>query len=701
METVDDTVQVLPLTSIRGIGPRKARTLNEAGVGSVQDLFNYFPRRYLDRRTITPVASLRKGEHATVVGTVENVVKQRGRYGRVRLVAELCDGTGSLELVWFRGTSYFAGSLREGDSLMVYGKVGYFRHQPQMQHPEFEHVDRAGYENPDRGIVPVYSSTDQMKRAGLGSNGMRKIIRQAFSDLSPVFSDNLSQKLISRYGLLSLSDAYRAVHFPSTPEMLDRAIYRFKWTELFFLQLMFALRRMSYRSEPAGLCAERSGEYTEALYRSLSFSMTEAQKQAVRDIYRDLRSGCRMNRLLQGDVGSGKTLVAMFAIALAADNGMQAVFMAPTEILAFQHYMVMRDFAEPLGLRTGFLGGRQQKRERLDTLGGLLNGSINIVVGTHAVLEESVRFNKLGLAVIDEQHRFGVLQRKALKDKAGNPHILLMTATPIPRTLSMGVLGDLDLSVIDQLPGGRKRVVTRCCSEQKKHEVYRFLGSEIARGRQAYIVYPLVEESEKMDLKAACDSFELLRDRVLPDVSMGLIHGQLSSQQKEQVMDLFRSGKLDLLVGTTVIEVGVDVPNATVMVVEHAERFGLAQLHQLRGRVGRGPHQSYCYLVHGKTSGDASARLSAMENNSDGFRLSEIDASIRGVGNLFGKEQSGVVSGLAFSDVIRDFDIMCSARRAAASLADRDPGLKEPAHRMIREHYMKQYHGRSRLAGIG
>ena len=701
MRMVDDTEQVLPLTAIRGIGPRKAETLKDAGIGSVQDLFDYFPKRYLDRRTITCAAALETGGQATVVGTVKNVLKQRGRYGRSRLVAKLCDRTGSLELVWFRGISYIAGMLKEGDILMVHGKVGSFMQQPQMQHPEFEHVHEQGDESPEGGIVPVYSSTDQMKRAGLGSNGLRKVIRQAFSDMGPVFSENLSDRLIERYGLLSLTEAYRAVHFPPSQEALERGLFRFKWTELFYLQLMFALRRISYRSEQTELGAEHSGTYTKALYASLPFTMTEAQKKAVREIYGDLRSGCRMNRLLQGDVGSGKTLVAMFAIALAVDNGMQAAFIAPTEILAFQHYMVMLKFAGPLGLKTAFLGGRQLKKQRLDTLEGLANGSVHIVVGTHAVLEESVRFRKLGLAVIDEQHRFGVLQRKALKDKTGNPHVLLMTATPIPRTLSMGVLGDLDVSVIDQLPGGRKPVVTRCCSEKKKHEVYRFLEKEIARGRQAYIVYPLVEESEKMDLKAACDSFELLKDTLLPHVRMGLIHGQLSSQQKEEVMGRFRSGKLDLLVGTTVIEVGVDVPNATVMVVEHAERFGLAQLHQLRGRVGRGPHQSYCYLVHGKSDGDASVRLSAMERHSDGFRLSEIDASIRGVGNLFGKEQSGVVSGLFFSDVIRDYDIMCSARVAALSLVDRDPGLSEPVHGMIRHYYMKQYHGRSQLAGIG
>ena len=408
-----------------------------------------------------------------------------------------------------------------------------------------------------------------------------------------------------------------------------------------------------------------------------------------------------MNRLLQGDVGSGKTLVAMFAMTLAADNGLQAAFMAPTEILAFQHFMVMKEFAESLGLHVGFLGGRQRIKERRSILDRLEAGLLHILVGTHAVIEDTVRFKKLGLAVIDEQHRFGVLQRKALQDKAENPHVLLMTATPIPRTLTMGVFGDLDVTVIDQLPGGRKHIVTRLCRESEKPEVLRFLRREVEKGRQAYIVYPLVEESEKIDLKAAAESFRQLRDELLPGISMGLIHGQMPSDEKERVMGEFRSGQLDLLVGTTVIEVGVDVPNATIMVVEHAERFGLAQLHQLRGRVGRGQHQSYCFLLYAVLGDDARERLSAMESTTDRFRLSEIDAALRGSGNILGKEQSGVTAGLKIADISRDYDIMCSARKAAFELVRGDMYLRDPANEMIRNHYRKHYHERFLLADIG
>lgn len=692
--------QDIPVTDIRGVGPRKSALLKEMGVETVADLYDFFPRRYLDRRTVDNICTLVEGHQATVIGKVKKVAKQARRCGMARLKVELIDDTGVLELVWFRGVSYFFNAIREGESLAVHGRVGYFGSRPQMQHPEFERLDPEGGECRDGEIVPVYPSSELLKSSGLGSRGMRGLIKQALFDVPPQFRENLSEDVIGKYGLLPLNEAYRMIHFPSSPEMLDQAVYRFKWSELFFAQLFFALCRASVRSDGNAIRFERSGNFTAALYDKLPFRMTEAQKKAVREIYHDLRSGRRMNRLLQGEVGSGKTLVAMFAMTLAADNGLQAAFMVPTEILAFQHYMVVRKFAESLGLQTGFLAGRQQKKERREVLGKLERGDLHILVGTHAVIEEAVRFRKLGLAVIDEQHRFGVMQRKALQEKAENPHVLLMTATPIPRTLSMGVFGDLDVTVIDELPGGRRNIVTRLCRENKKAEVLKFLQKEIGRGRQAYLVYPLVEESEKMDLKAATESFYRLREE-LQDIRMGLIHGQMPSPEKEEVMGSFRSGKLDLLVGTTVIEVGVDVPNATVMVIEHAERFGLAQLHQLRGRVGRGEHQSYCFLVHAKLGTDAAERLSAMESTHDGFRLSEIDAALRGTGNVLGKEQSGAVSGLKIADIVKDYDIMCSARKAAFEIVDCDPLLRDRGNRVIREYYIKHYHGKYALADIG
>ena len=702
----------IPVTAIKGVGPRKAVLLEQIGIKTIADLYDFFPRRYLDRRTIKRIDALVEGELVTVVGTIRKVIRQDGRYGRSRLKIRLFDKSGVLELVWFRGVSYVSGSLREGDVLAVHGKVGVFGRQRQMQHPEFERLNRDQGSASDEEnnvadlfhtgkIVPVYPSSEPLKQAGLGSRGLRGILQKAFVVKPPFFRENLPDRIVTHYGLLPLNEAYRMIHFPSSPEMLDRALYRFKWTELFYAQLVFAIRRAFVHTGGGAIRFERSGNYTAKLYDMLPYSMTAAQKNAVREIYRDLRSGNRMNRLLQGDVGSGKTLVAMFAMTLAADNGLQAAFMAPTEILAFQHFMVMKEFAESLGLHVGFLGGRQRIKERRDILDRLEAGLLHILVGTHAVIEDTVRFKKLGLAVIDEQHRFGVLQRKALQDKAENPHVLLMTATPIPRTLTMGVFGDLDVTVIDQLPGGRKHIVTRLCRESEKPEVLRFLRREVEKGRQAYIVYPLVEESEKIDLKAAAESFRQLRDELLPGISMGLIHGQMPSDEKERVMGEFRSGQLDLLVGTTVIEVGVDVPNATIMVVEHAERFGLAQLHQLRGRVGRGQHQSYCFLLYAVLGDDARERLSAMESTTDGFRLSEIDAALRGSGNILGKEQSGVTAGLKIADISRDYDIMCSARKAAFELVRGDMYLRDPANEMIRNHYRKHYHERFLLADIG
>jgi ATP-dependent DNA helicase RecG len=408
-----------------------------------------------------------------------------------------------------------------------------------------------------------------------------------------------------------------------------------------------------------------------------------------------------MNRLLQGDVGSGKTLVAQFAMTLAADNGVQAAFMAPTEILAFQHFMGMKQSLEPLGLRVALLTGKQGKKERQMLLSGIAGGEIDVVVGTHAIIEGAVQFNRLGLAVIDEQHRFGVLQRKALQDKAGNPHVLLMTATPIPRTLTMGVYGDLDVSVIAEMPAGRTPVKTRLCREEEKPKLFGLLRDEVRQGRQAYIVYPLVEESEKLDLKAATESYEQLRADVFPDLRLGLIHGQLPPAAKEAVMEEFRKGRIDILVGTTVIEVGVDVPNATVMVIEHAERFGISQLHQLRGRVGRGVQSSSCFLVYSKLSGDAKERLQAVGSTTDGFRLSEIDLQIRGAGNMLGREQSGTVSGLRIADLLTDAGIMRSAREAAFDLVERDRELRQPAHAAVRAYYFDHFRRMVELADVG
>jgi ATP-dependent DNA helicase RecG len=700
------------ITYLKGVGSKKASLLREVGIVTLDDLFDYYPRRYLDRSVMKSIAALGDGETVTVVGTVLRTQLDGDTPGRARFKAWLGDATGVLELTWFRGVRYFSRSVVPGESLAVHGKVSYFGAQAQMQHPDYDRL------SPDRlaatagecsdvelyntgKIIPIYQSSEAMKLANLTSKQMRTMIARAFEQCAPGQRENLATSMLADHALMPLGEAYREIHFPSSHQQLAQARYRLKWTELFYAQLLFALRHSEIRRNKAAVKFTHSGEATQKLYATLPYALTDGQKNAVREIYRDLRSGSPMNRLLQGDVGSGKTIVAMFAMALAADNALQSAFMAPTEILAVQHYLVMKQYFAPLGLNVGLLTGKQGKKVRQALLDALSSGELHCVVGTHAVLEKGISFANLGLVIIDEQHRFGVLQRKALQEKSLNPHVLLMTATPIPRTLTMGIFGDLDVSLLRDKPLGRMPITTLLKFEQEKPAVYELLRAHLAAGRQAYIVYPLVEESEKMDLKAAVESYQLLSESVFPDLRLGLIHGQMTPTDKERVMEQFRHGELDLLVGTTVIEVGVDVPNATVMVIEHAERFGLAQLHQLRGRVGRGEHPSTCILLAAKMTADARERLQAMISTNDGFLLSEIDAKIRGVGNVLGKEQSGTLSGLRIADLNTDYAIMQSARSAAFALVERDAQLRAAEHAMIRECYLRHYHDRFSLADIG
>ena len=700
------------ITYLKGVGSRKALILGEAGILTLDDLFDYFPRRYLDRSAMKSIGKLADGETVTVVGTVIKTQLDGESPGRARFKAWLGDQTGVLELTWFRGVRYFSRSVVQGESLAVYGKVNYFGHQAQMQHPDFDRLspdllesrngECSDFELYNTGkIIPLYPGTEAMKQAGLGSKPLRTLVARAFEACTPGKDENLTPSMLAANNLMPLAEAYREMHFPSSHQQLAKARYRMKWTELFYAQLLFALRHSEIRRNRAAVKFTHSGEVTQKLYAGLPYELTDAQKNAIREIYRDLRSGSPMNRLLQGDVGSGKTIVALFAMALAIDNGLQSAFMAPTEILAIQHYLVMKRFFNPLGVQVGLVTGKQGKKERQAVLAALSSGELHIAVGTHAMIEPGVSYSSLGLVIIDEQHRFGVLQRKALQEKAIHPHVLLMTATPIPRTLTMGVFGDLDVSVIRQMPAGRIPVRTILLSEQEKRKVYDFLRAQVKEGRQGYIVYPLVEESEKMDLKAAVESYQELSSTEFADLRVGLIHGQLTPDEKESVMDRFRAGEIDLLVGTTVIEVGVDVPNATVMVIEHAERFGLAQLHQLRGRVGRGAHRSTCFLLYAKMSADGRQRLSAMESTTDGFLISEIDVRIRGAGNILGKEQSGTLSGLRIADLNEDFDIMQSARAAAFRLIEEDCQLRDAKHRCLRECYLHHYHDRFALADIG
>lgn len=702
---------------LKGVGPKRAEIFYKQNIRTIEDLLTLFPRRYLDKTAIKSIASLREGETATVVGEVRAVQFFGKDWKSQRFTAQLWDKTGRLDLIWFQSAAYFSKVIKEGDALAVYGKVGMFNGRAQLTHPDIDKLTESKSEEADGEsaqqpndfqlfntgkIIALYPTSEAMKRGGLNTHGVRKIMRVLIEQATPYITENLPDEIIAQENLMSLADAYREIHFPSSKETLAEARYRLKWTELFYMQLLFALRKQQTALEVKATTFERVGEYTNNLYAMLPYEMTNAQKRVIKEIRADMKSGSQMNRLVQGDVGSGKTLVAIFSMMIALDNHAQCAFMAPTEILATQHYLTLKKFLEPLNVKIALLVGQQRKKLREEILSKIASGETQIVVGTHALIEDKVGFKNLGLAVIDEQHRFGVMQRKALQDKSTNPHILLMTATPIPRTLTMTQYGDLDVSIINEMPKNRKPIITYLRHESEREEVLEKIKEEIRKGRQAYIVYPLVEESEKVDLSAAVQSYEDLKNNVFDECRVGLIHGKMLPYEKEEEMELFRSGKSRVLVGTTVIEVGVDVPNATIIMIEHAERFGLAQLHQLRGRVGRGSEQSYCYLVYGgRYSADAKERLQAMEQSCDGFYISEVDARIRGAGNILGTEQSGDISDLKIADPGEDIETLQSAKDVAFSLIASDPQLRKPEHQVVREYYLNHYHERFGLADVG
>lgn len=704
------TISQQEIQYLKGVGPKKSLAFKSVGINTFEDLLYYFPRTYLDRTGLKSIGSLIEGDMTTVVGIIHQVSLEGHVPRRKRLKVALRDKTGFMELVWFQGAGFLEKKFQRGDALAVFGKVGFFNRTPQMTHPEFDHLSDADengnqlqndYELFNTGqIVALYPLTEALKKQGITSRILRQQIKQVYETLNSHIQENLSIDLIRNYQLMPLCQALKETHFPTSKERLNQALYRLKWSELFFLQLLFALRQKTQQKRHAKVF-EHVGEFTQRLYASLPFEMTDAQKNVIREIRKDLKSGIQMNRLVQGDVGSGKTLVGLFAMMVALDNGVQCAFMAPTEILATQHYLTMKKMVEPLGIEVALLVGKQRKKERENVLSGLSDGRINICIGTHALIEEGVAFHELGLVIIDEQHRFGVMQRKKMHEKSLNPHMLLMTATPIPRTLTMTVYGDLNVSVINEMPKNRKSIITRLRYESEEGTAFNHVAEEIQNGRQAYVVFPLVEESEKMDLAAAKESYERIKADFKDICDVALIHGQMKSQEKDAVMERFSSGKTKILVGTTVIEVGVDVPNASIILIEHAERFGLSQLHQLRGRVGRGKHQSYCYLMYSKLSQEARVRLKAMEESSDGFKISEIDARLRGAGNIMGTEQSGIVNDLKIANLNEDLDILISSRSAAFQLIEHDPELKKDGHEMIKSYFSKHYHNKSILADIG
>ena len=667
-----------------GVGEQRATLLNrELNIYSLYDLLYYFPYRYVDRSRLFTVSELDgRMPHIQLCGEIRSF-EEMGEGASRRLVAHFTDGTGFVDLVWFRGIKYVKGRYKIGTKYIVFGKPTIFGGRANIAHPDIDPAETLQLSS--MGLQPYYNTTERMKRSGLNSQAMAKLTANLFSLLPETLDETLSDSIIKRYNLMPLSKALKLIHFPSNVNELRHAEYRLKFEELFYIQLGILNYSKERNFKYAGHNFTKVGEMFNRFYHeNLPFELTGAQKRVVREIRRDVNRCVQMNRLVQGDVGSGKTLVALLAMLLAKDNGFQACMMAPTEILAEQHYSTLCRMLKGLPMRVELLTGSTRQKERTPLLAGLLSGEIDILVSTHAVLEDNVNFAQLGLVVIDEQHRFGVVQRAKMWRKNNiPPHVLVMTATPIPRTLAMTLYGDLDVSVIDELPPGRKPITTRHIFRNRIDEVYSFIEKQLREGRQAYIVYPLITESEKMDLKNLEEGYAQLCNRFC-DYRIGKLHGKMKPKEKDAEMQRFASGETQILVSTTVIEVGVDVPNSTIMVIENAERFGLSQLHQLRGRVGRGAQQSYCILVTDfKLSDDTRKRMEIMTASNDGFEIAEADLKLRGPGDIEGTQQSGIAFDLKIANLAKDEQLLQFVREIARDIVDKDPDCSNEENRIL------------------
>ena len=656
------------------MGPQRQKMLSkELGIETYGDLLEYYPYKYVDRTRLYTVHEL-TGDmpFVQVVGHILSFETFPMGPRKERVVAHFTDGTGIMDLVWFNGGKYAARTYQVGQEYLIFGRPSVFNNRIQVQHPDID--DASKVDVTAMGMQPYYNTTEKMKKAGLTSRSVERLTKTLIEKLPPL-PETLPDFMVQRLHLVSRDMAFRTVHYPQSAKDLERARMRLKFEELFYVQLNIVRYASDQRRKYRGYIFNHVGDLFNGFYHNnLPFPLTEAQKRVIREIRADMGSGRQMNRLLQGDVGSGKTLVALMSMLIALDNGYQACIMAPTEILAEQHLQTIMQFLGNLPIRVALLTGIVKGKRRQEILDGLLDGTVHILVGTHAVIEDTVQFARLGMVVVDEQHRFGVAQRAKLWNKSANPpHVLVMTATPIPRTLAMTLYGDLDVSVIDELPPGRKPVVTQHVYDRSLPSLYDSIRNQIQQGRQVYIVFPLIAESEKIDLKNLEDGFEVLR-QVFPEFRMSKVHGKMKPADKEAEMQRFVSGETQILVATTVIEVGVNVPNASVMVILDAQRFGLSQLHQLRGRVGRGADQSYCILVTSlQLASDTRKRIDIMCETNDGFRIAEADLKLRGPGDLEGTQQSGMAFDLKIADIARDGQLVQMARDEARQIIEEDP----------------------------
>jgi len=687
-----------PVEYLKGAGPSRAEVLKkELGIYNFEDMLRHFPFKYIDRTRFYKIRDIQPElPHVQVIARLTHKEIVGEKHTR-RLVAQVQDDTGTMELVWFQGVKWIEKYLVTGKAYIIFGKPGMFNSKAQMAHPEIEtYSPEALKRKGNATLQPVYNSTEKLKQYSLDSKGLQKLTAFLIEQHTKDIPENLPLYLLNKLKLISRAEAYRHIHFPENAVALNEALRRLKFEELFFIQLKLLRNKLLRTQKFKGQIFDKVGHYFNDFYQhKLPFELTGAQKRVLKEIRLDTQRGVQMNRLLQGDVGSGKTIVALMSILIALDNGFQACFMAPTEILATQHYHSVKNVIGDDFIHIALLTGSTKKKDRNIIHQQLEDGSMHILFGTHALIEDKVQYKNLGFVVIDEQHRFGVEQRARLwRKNVIPPHVLVMTATPIPRTLAMTLYGDLDVSVIDELPAGRKPIETLHFYEHQRLRMFGFMKQEIAKGRQIYVVYPLIQESEKLDLKNLEDGTEVMaREFPLPEYRISIVHGRMSAKDKEIEMQRFVKGETHIMVATTVIEVGVNVPNASVMIIENAERFGLSQLHQLRGRVGRGAEQSYCILMSDhKLSRDGRIRLETMVKTNNGFEISEIDLQLRGPGNIEGTQQSGVLD-LKLANIATDQDILMLARHCVEEIFEKDPQLALPENHILHQAFQSKKDG--------